>query len=485
VVNYRQRHWCCPRLGVHVQFGSVVMSVANTQVAIPGSTREFVLLGLASLKVPVVTTDQAIYHGEVPENLPLPSGGSRHLSFTFDGTRATEGASSAEGAHAAGGPAAQDRAAAPVRLATPGTPLFEWLIERLHAAGPVLHAAPAAQPQSVHDVSSKLFSYYTVENGHVHLAGCHLEDRPLLRITLLAVEHDEAASERLRHIYFDPSNEPVEPATLNSLHADDLIPSTRRTTDLDPLEIDRWIDAAKRSVFEQLPSGKFQVIAATLVWIKYAEGKLDFEIGEESVGVAFAGWAAPLAEGSARPPSYVCPLTGKSSYRLAATSDGRITVAEAIGTCEASQTRVLSSELETCEVTGQKVTNGFLTHCPVSGKRVLRTKLASCNMCGQQVGPHTLYKGRCAACRGVSAVHKDEPRVARVLGQFPKLDRWRGWKIAETAQVYVLTAVAGLTRLLLVLDKHTLEPLRVCTASRLLAGWSELSQVRQKEILGQ
>jgi hypothetical protein len=85
----------------------------------------------------------------------------------------------------------------------------------------------------------------------------------------------------------------------------------------------------------------------------------------------------------------------------------------------------------------------------------------------------------------VSTVHKDEPRVARVLGQYPKLDHWRGWKIAETAQVYVLTAVAGLTRLLLVLDKHTLEPLRVCTASRLLAGWSELSQVRQKEILGQ
>ncbi len=482
----------------HIQSGAASMSFDFSPLAVPGSTREFVLLGLAELKIPVVTTDQVVYRAEVPEDQPTPPGGSRQLCITFDATAATRDSRAASAvrehqpvaATRDDSPAGEPRPTpepsdAAVQLATPGTPFFAWLLTRLYASGPALHAAPAGQPQSVHDITSKLFSYYTVEYGHVHLAGCRLEDRPLLRITLLATSGHETASDRLRHVFFDPSNEPVDPATLDSLHVDDLIPSTRRTSDLDPLELDRWIGRAERTVRDHLPSGKFQPIANTLVWIKHAEGKLDFEVGDESVGVAFSGWATLLADGTTVPPPYVCPASGKSSYRLAATSDGRITAAEAIGTCEASHARVLEHELETCDVSGQKALGEFLAVCPVSGKRLLRSKLTACSMCGQQVSPRGLSKGRCAACRGVEPVHKDEPRVARVLGQYPKLDRWRGWRISETTQVYVLTAVSGLTRLLLVLDKQSLDPLRVCTASRLLAGWSELSQVRQKEILGE
>ena len=67
-------------------------------------------------------------------------------------------------------------------------------MKQLSAAGKPMNAVPAAQPQGVHELSQRLFDTYTVDQGNVHLGGCTLDDRPLLRLTFL--EQEELTSHR-------------------------------------------------------------------------------------------------------------------------------------------------------------------------------------------------------------------------------------------------------------------------------------------------
>src|SRR5688572_24833221 len=70
-----------------------------------------------------------------------------------------------------------------LELAAPGSRVLSWLIERVRELGNVAHAAPADQPASVHEITGRLFSAYTLEGGTARLAGCALEDRLVLRFT--------------------------------------------------------------------------------------------------------------------------------------------------------------------------------------------------------------------------------------------------------------------------------------------------------------
>jgi hypothetical protein len=110
-------------------------------------------------------------------------------------------------------------------------------------------------------------------------------------------------------------------------------------------------------------------------------------------------------------------------------------------------------------------------------------------MCRQWVAPEAIAPrpisgrasetARCAACRRLLKVRKDDPRMARVLHEHPRLDDWSRWRLAETSAAYVLVAWRLSGKLLVVLDKETLAPLRVAESGPLFARWSDLPAVQR------
>ncbi len=90
---------------------------------------------------------------------------------------------------------------------------------------------------------------------------------------------------------------------------------------------------------------------------------------------------------------------------------------------------------------------------------------------------------RCTACRRLQAVAKDDPRLARVLGEYPGLDRWSRWRLSETSRVYVLLGGAWWRQLLVVVDKHSLDALHLAAAGRFLSGWREISYEQMDKYL--
>jgi len=273
----------------------------------------------------------------------------------------------------------------------------------------------------------------------------------------------------------------LDPQLSAHLELDQLVPMAGRTPRLDGHVLEQWIDVTRQQYLAAAAPDEWSLLAATLVWCKHAQGRLAFTRGGKSVDVAFSGWGRLLADRRVLPPPYACPLSGRDSYRLAATDDGRITVAEAIATCDESARRVLDSELERCAETGRHVLPEFLQTCPVTGRRVVESVLRPCAMCQQRVSPRALDGDRCSACRHLTPLAKSDPRMARVLDAHPKLDRWRGWRIAETRSVQVLVGITSLRRLLVVLDKQTLDVLYVAGGSRLSSHWTAANAVQRAD----
>ena len=73
--------------------------------------------------------------------------------------------------------------------------------------------------------------------------------------------------------------------------------------------------------------------------------------------------------------------------------------------------------------------------------------------------------------------------MARVLSEYPRLDRWRKWRIAETSTSYVLVAAAFIKRLLVVVNKESLEVLRLATRNRFSSHWDEPPPTERQEYL--
>ena len=71
--------------------------------------------------------------------------------------------------------------------------------------------------------------------------------------------------------------------------------------------------------------------------------------------------------------------------------------------------------------------------------------------------------------------------MARLLGEHANLDRWARWRIAETDQVYVLTSSAIFRRLLVVVDKETLELVRIAMSNRFSSRWVDAPVADQDE----
>ncbi|MDP6718761.1 MAG: hypothetical protein QGF59_08945, partial [Pirellulaceae bacterium] len=69
---------------------------------------------------------------------------------------------------------------------------------------------------------------------------------------------------------------------------------------------------------------------------------------------------------------------------------------------------------------------------------------------------------------------KDEPRLVRIFAEYPGLDRWRNWRMSETSTNYILLATGMLKRLVVVVDKGSLELRRLATSGRVWRNWSEV-----------
>ena len=330
------------------------------------------------------------------------------------------------------------------------------------------HVAPADQPTSVSQITDRLFTAYTVDGGTVHLAGCLLEDRVFVRLGPDSAEQAEA------EIYVDENGEEVDHDFVNALGMNQTIKLSTPARPLDP-KIRRLIDAAA-DLFDRRFSGdtRLRQTSATVVWCKFAQGKLRFVVGDHAVELPFSDWARTL-----EPPPFVCPHSGSKTFHLAATDDGRIAAVDQIEICAQSGRRLLRDDLVTCSVSARRVAAELASVCPVSGDNLASDELVRCGTCREEVSPAVIQRNKCAACRQLQTVGKSDPRVARLLEKHPDLDRWRKWRLSETATVYILVASGWLKRLLVVADKESLDLKLQANSTRLSSGWNLVDPTEQ------
>lgn len=324
----------------------------------------------------------------------------------------------------------------------------------------IAHAAPAGQPQSVARIAERLFPAYTLDRGRVHLAGCVLDDRLIVRL------QGHVDSEPVEY-FVDSQGRDVNPALVESLGIHDSVP-LEKAPPLAVRQLERFLVQGMRQTEQRLAvDADFHVASLTAVWCKFAAGKLRFTFGEASVDLPFAGWAQTLTA-----PAFVCPASGQRGFHLAATDDGRVTLVGQIACCAETGRRVLVTSLTRCSVTGRQVLAELTDVCPVMGKPVLRRLMVACATCGQAVSPAAIRHGRCSACHALCAVGKSDPRVVRLLGEHPELDRWRWWRMAETRTVRIFQASGWLEQVLVVVDKDSAEIKRLARGNRLMPHWN-------------
>ena len=330
----------------------------------------------------------------------------------------------------------------------------------------LIHVTPADQPTSVPEIAEILFPAYTVDGGRVSLAGCALEDRLVLQ---LVYEHGSQTIE----VYLNSEGKEVDGQPI-ALDREMRFVELANPPDRLEADLERLLAAGSRLAEERLPAGtKVELACCRAIWCKYVDGKLRFAIATASMDLPFSGWTRILS-----PPPFLCPRTGAATFRLAATDDGRIAAAERIEACAETGRRLLSTELIRCAVTGRRVSPELAEVCPISGRRLLRTEMVPCGSCRQRVSPHVVERNQCQACRRLKAVKKADPRMARLLHEHPTLDRWQHWRMSETSRVYVLVVAGWLKRLLVIVDKETLELRYMATGSRLSPRWTEVEPVQ-------
>jgi hypothetical protein len=445
-------------------------------VTIDDGVRQFVPWALVTLKFSVATSDGDALKFDIPESRRGFFRGAKIAQLVYN-----DGGKSAENTP----PLAGDDAEQPddITLVLVDDQFLAWLIKQLSCAEKVPYAVSTLPAIRVHEVSARLLEKYTVDDGTLHLSGCTLEDRPLLWQSWLV--SDDSNQPRLVHRFTDAQGVVLTNDELEVLGVVSYQPPTGSLPRLGHEDVRAWSTVAQEhlaSTEDAIPDRA--AVVASLFWCQYAAGKIEFVIDGATAEVAFSGWARQLVAGLVDSPPFHCPATGIQSHAIAATDDGQIAAREAIQVCAKSGRRVLVSELEECGQTGETVLSEFLVECPVSGQRILGSALARCSTCQQAVSPVCLENEVCEACRSLIPIRKDDPRMARVLGEYPLLDRWRNWRIGETSTSYVLVAAAFIKRVLVVVNKENLEILRLATRNRFSSQWSEPPLTERHELLG-
>jgi hypothetical protein len=89
----------------------------------------------------------------------------------------------------------------------------------------------------------------------------------------------------------------------------------------------------------------------------------------------------------------------------------------------------------------------------------------------------------CSACREMSKIKNDDPRLVWILGEHTGLNGWSNWQLAETKQVYIAQARSWTKRLLVVVDKETLAVHHVAAAGKFGSTWTPLTGPARDEVL--
>jgi hypothetical protein len=119
----------------------------------------------------------------------------------------------------------------------------------------------------------------------------------------------------------------------------------------------------------------------------------------------------------------------------------------------------------------------------VTGEIVEQTAVVECPTCRQLVSPHALKNGECGACREIADVPSTDVRLTHILEEHQGLAKWRHWKLAETADVFILQAQGVWQRLLAVLDRRTFHCRHIATRNRMSSGWKAVENDAIREIL--
>ncbi len=500
-------------------------------------TEHFADWAVRRLGLNVTPAESGVLVLSVPEAERNTFEGAGEVRFTFDRERYE-----------------QSTAAAPVELITPGGRLLGWLIDQVRILGNVTHAAPQQPAITTRELAERLLPAYTVDGGRVHLAGCALESRAVMRVTFrLRLEGLEPHDELLE-VFATSDEQIVAPEVAAELQLEQLAPiaptpkvgrfelerlmrqatsvaedrrklaETNLAESLLPKKLaevrqledyfaktkaetqtqylgesaDKVLAKEERAALdEQLAAleeqkkrrlaaieerysvqGKLESVAAVLIWCQFALGKLRFSINDSTADVPFATWAGIL-----QPPPFVCHYTGRPTFHVATTDDGRIAAFEEIAVCEVSHRRVLKRELVRCVATGKTVLKEMTERCPVTGQPVIKDRFKTCGLCHVHVSPHILRGEECRFCPPAANITKNDPRLVRALSEYPGLDEWRNWKLSETPAAYVFTAAGLWKQLLVVLDKRSLEPLRLAGKSRLGTQWNDVPTAGYEEVL--
>ena len=421
----------------------------------------------------------------LPDDQVTELGGNAAVSFSLDGHTSASDPGVAANQHGSGDaaePPTGPQEVASIQLST-GDPFFRWLCDESRERGPAIHARPCGDPLSVYELTEPLFQRYRVDGGSVHLSGCALEDRPFMRLSYASPDDDR----QVVQLFFTADGIPADTSTRDELGLAEVCTTRGSQSHADESQVQLLFAASRRCV-QHLTSASDSIdfgvagepIAATLLWVKRAIGKLQFTIGDQSIDVGFEGWARTLEA-----PPFVCPHSGIASYHIAATDDGRIAAAEAIETCSRSGERVLASELITCSVTGERVLSRLTRKCPVSGKPALKEEFSACSRCRQQVSRAVLKGGLCQGCRSLSGVTSDDPRLVWILSEFPRLEQWKRWRLSETADLYYAAGRKLWGELLIVFEKETLAPRYAATRGRFRKSWLELDPTHEQELFGE
>ncbi len=344
--------------------------------------------------------------------------------------------------------------------------LLQWLARRLTHRSPLPCSVPRGDVQRVSELATHVYQPYEVADGNVRLAGCTLGNRFFFRETVLRVDGGECS---LSHCWRDGQGAPVSDELRSRLGLDRLAPPPRPIPEhaIPPVPVD-----ARSSGDRSQAGADTTHLLTTAVAVKWAEGKLEFVHGSQSVFLEFSGWAREISDSSVSLPPYTCPHTGRQGYRLVRTATGELTVQEAVGECALSGQTHLITNLATCVVSGLRVARDQLERCPISHELLLPHERTACRQCGERVSPLVIADQRCRACRQLEPVPLSDPRIVQITEAVPQARRLRRWTIAETDRVLIAVGKGWWHQWLLVLDRQTLALKRCAHRGRWKRSWT-------------
>ncbi|QDU95029.1 hypothetical protein [Lignipirellula cremea] len=392
------------------------------------TTQEFALWALATLQFRVEKTSDRYYALYPKEHQRGQFNGAHRVSFTFDEVLK------------------EDKV---LEKVTASSTLFRWIQRQIAETGPAMHAAPLRQPVSQHELQPHLLRPFAVEDGSARVVECRLSDRPVLRLSVRSAG-EKSPDPVVRHRYFDASGQELSAELLQTLAMEPLAPRVKRSSRLTDQKLQAVIDQA----CETGGLSQDEVLAAVVIWCKWAEGHITFRIKGMEAQHPFSNWAQVLVRDAKAVEPFHCAEASQSSYRISASDDGRITVVEALDVCQASQRRVLAGELEQCTASGQKMLPEFLQTCPACGEKAYRKSISVCRHTQLECCPRCMPGGHADPYEKLHLAFEHHPRLQQLMESHGPFEGWDSWRVGEGAAVSVFTAQQKRNQLLLVVDNN-------------------------------